>query len=740
MDQIEIDDDAILMPPPAPRVPLRQVQPEPTCSSSILPPSDLANATSYANSDANATPNFNVLSSTAVMKSLSSRGMTMPLSGAGYFETSEIGEVEEYDGRSDMSLMAVSPDDFEKVDNASVGDGGDIDRGRINNALNYKRGKDSSFPNFQNDDGDRVNAAAETAMEQAPLFPSDSNPCQVVDGIDIRNQKITSFDSIRIPLNAVEMNNNNFEISAKNNDDNENEESDNNCSNEEIFYDARSGSPDTSNSDGVIGALMDISSSDDANNPSMEECSATTNAANKKRKRVSRKYGDPPVKASFQDIIGHGAAKLRLDEALLPLALPPDLAGAVLTGIRAAPASILLHGPPGCGKTKLAKAVAGEAQAAFLSVGPSDILSKFVGESEASIRGLFREAREKAKMMESKCAVIFFDEIDALGRSRVDEGSGSISQSSGDNSSRRVLAELLIQMTGLSNDIAEEDSDEDDSGSENGEEEECPRYCEESFVDDDDDDDEDGRQGDDRALSHSDESNTSSQVRPQTLSPRSISPELEVRKGDGSSELSTSPANTQQSKRPSSAKKRTKPRVIVVAATNRPEDCDSALLRRFAVRVLVGLPSRKDRKNILKRLLADVDHTITQSHLDDLALATEGWSGSDLESMAREAVMAPVRECLRRAAILKKKSTTVIQRSETDSSQAQDQQRANDSHQAAREALLNSFRNLRPVTSHDFEQGIAFFLGEQQSSVFGHFMKYSNENHYDSSSSSDGDE
>lgn len=59
------------------------------------------------------------------------------------------------------------------------------------------------------------------------------------------------------------------------------------------------------------------------------------------------------------------------------------------SGIRSNAASVLMHGPPGCGKTQLAKAVAGEAQAAFISVGPSDILSKFVGESEASIRNLF---------------------------------------------------------------------------------------------------------------------------------------------------------------------------------------------------------------------------------------------------------------------------------------------------------------------------------------------------------------
>jgi len=60
-------------------------------------------------------------------------------------------------------------------------------------------------------------------------------------------------------------------------------------------------------------------------------------------------------------------------------------------GIRAVPASILLYAPPGCGETKLARAVAGEAQAAFLSIGPSDILSKFVGESEASIKKVFKE-------------------------------------------------------------------------------------------------------------------------------------------------------------------------------------------------------------------------------------------------------------------------------------------------------------------------------------------------------------
>lgn len=416
-------------------------------------------------------------------------------------------------------------------------------------------------------------------------------------------------------------------------------------------------------------------------------------------------------------------------------------------GIRAAPASILLHGPPGCGKTKLAKAVAGEAQAVFLSVGPSDILSKFVGESEASIRGLFlegeldsqflicrtkiaytfaivstrHEARKRAKKVESKCAVVFFDELDALGRSRVDEDSGKTSQAGADNSSRRVLAELLIQMTNLN------DNQNGENGSDS-EGEEYDGYCDdgESFS---------GRSNLSTGTSIVDRNDEGMQpsdnpcLRPKTLC--SEQQHIGTPSSFGREGVSTAYFSDQM---------QSKTRIIVIAATNRPEDCDPALLRRFAVRVLVGLPSRKDRKKIIQRLLSDVEHNIISSQLDELALATEGWSGSDLESMTREAVMAPVRECLRAAAIMKRKASKVVQRSGVDSSQAQELKRVEDAQNATRESLLNQFRKLRPVSARDFEDGIAFFLGDQRgSSVPGPFDDNRKLRHYDSSSSSDDD-
>mmetsp|Transcript_1249 Transcript_1249/g.2445 ORF Transcript_1249/g.2445 Transcript_1249/m.2445 type:complete len:672 (+) Transcript_1249:3-2018(+) len=479
---------------------------------------------------------------------------------------------------------------------------------------------------------------------------------------------------------------------------------------EDVFHDARLGNIPPQNN-------YELSTPHDSNEISATESSRSGQHGSKKNKQSRGRDSPPSINVSFRDIIGHGQAKLRLDEALLPLALPPDLVDSVLTGIRAAPASILLHGPPGCGKTKLAKAVAGEAQAAFISIGPSDILSKFVGESEASIRGLFKEARRKARKMESKCAVVFFDEIDALGRSRVDEESGKMSQAGGDNSSRRVLAELLIQMTGLDDDNGEEESESE------AEDEECDDDCDDgdSFA---------GRS----TMSTGTGSFNRNDMGSRQMSPMSSSNHFEMKVQANEQEVGT-PTRPGETNNHFNADKMQmpKPRVIVVAATNRPEDCDPALLRRFAVRVLVGLPSRKDRKKIIRRLLSNVEHDITSSQLDELALATEGWSGSDLESMTREAVMAPVRECLRVAAILKRRESKVVQRSGADSSQTHEQKRAEDAHNAARESLLNSFRNLRPVSSKDFEDGIAFFLGDQQQDNSAHA-------HYDSSSSSEDEE
>jgi transitional endoplasmic reticulum ATPase len=99
------------------------------------------------------------------------------------------------------------------------------------------------------------------------------------------------------------------------------------------------------------------------------------------------------------------------------------------------PKGVLLHGPPGCGKTLLARAVANESEANFLSINGPEIMSKFYGESEARLREMFEKAQENAP------TILFIDELDAIAPKR-EEVTGEVE--------RRVVAQLLALMDGLS--------------------------------------------------------------------------------------------------------------------------------------------------------------------------------------------------------------------------------------------------------------------------------------------------
>ena len=99
-----------------------------------------------------------------------------------------------------------------------------------------------------------------------------------------------------------------------------------------------------------------------------------------------------------------------------------------------APKGVLLYGPPGTGKTLLAKAVANESNAHFISISGPEIMSKFYGESEARLREIFKETKEKAP------SIIFIDEIDSITPKR-EEVTGEVE--------RRVVSQLLSLMDGL---------------------------------------------------------------------------------------------------------------------------------------------------------------------------------------------------------------------------------------------------------------------------------------------------
>ncbi|KAI3507055.1 hypothetical protein L1887_21794 [Cichorium endivia] len=139
----------------------------------------------------------------------------------------------------------------------------------------------------------------------------------------------------------------------------------------------------------------------------------------------------PNVK--WNDVAGLQSAKQALQEAvILPVKFPQ-----FFVGKRRPWRAFLLYGPPGTGKSYLAKAVATEADSTFFSISSSDLVSKWMGESEKLVSNLFQMARESAP------SIIFIDEIDSLVGQR---GEGNESEAS-----RRIKTELLVQMQGVGN-------------------------------------------------------------------------------------------------------------------------------------------------------------------------------------------------------------------------------------------------------------------------------------------------
>ncbi len=141
-------------------------------------------------------------------------------------------------------------------------------------------------------------------------------------------------------------------------------------------------------------------------------------------------------RVTFDDVAGIDEAEDELVEIVDFLKNPEKY---MRLGARI-PRGVLLYGPPGTGKTLLARAVAGEAEAAFFSVSASEFVEAIVGVGASRVRDLFKQAKEAAP------AIIFIDELDAIGRSR----SGNVGGLSGGNDEReQTLNQILTEMDGF---------------------------------------------------------------------------------------------------------------------------------------------------------------------------------------------------------------------------------------------------------------------------------------------------
>jgi SpoVK/Ycf46/Vps4 family AAA+-type ATPase len=154
-------------------------------------------------------------------------------------------------------------------------------------------------------------------------------------------------------------------------------------------------------------------------------------------------FGEPPPRDLWEaerpritlvDVAGMEAAKRRLRVAFLDPMRNPEMARLYGKSLRG---GLILYGPPGCGKTFLARAAAGELGAKFISIGLNDVLDMWIGKSEKNLHEIFETARRN-----SPC-VLFFDEVDALGRKRTLQRM---------NAGTGVINQLLSEMDGVSTD------------------------------------------------------------------------------------------------------------------------------------------------------------------------------------------------------------------------------------------------------------------------------------------------
>jgi len=238
---------------------------------------------------------------------------------------------------------------------------------------------------------------------------------------------------------------------------------------------------------------------------------------------IASQLVDPAsVQVKFEDIAGHGALIQELRQTvILPIQKRKVFAGSELL---AAPRGVLLHGPPGCGKTMCAKATAREAGARFINLDISSLTDKWYGESQKLAAAVFTLARK------IQPCIIFIDEIDSLLRVRSQQDHEATSM---------IKAQFLQLWDGLSTDRG---------------------AC-----------------------------------------------------------------------------------VLVLGATNRPKDVDSAILRRMPATFRLGLPDMEQRKDILRAVLR-LEKVAEDVSLLRLAKLTEGWSGSDLRELCRAGSMRRVRE------------------------------------------------------------------------------------------------